>query len=293
MAITREEVLHVARLARLELHRGRGRRASRSSSRRSSTRSRRSRSSTSPTCRRRRTRSRSSNVWAEDEPRASLPLDEVVRERARPRRPLLPRPARMTSTRCASRPRRRCGLLERGEVSPAELWDAYRAAIDARDAELNAFLTLVDEPDGDGVPIALKDVISTKGIRTTAGSKILDDYVPVFDSTVAARCKAAGPAVARQDEHRRVRDGLLDRELRVRADAQPVGPLARAGRLGRRLGGRGRGRARALGARLRHRRLGQAAVGVLRQRRPAARPTAPSRATGSSPSPRASTRSAR
>jgi aspartyl-tRNA(Asn)/glutamyl-tRNA(Gln) amidotransferase subunit A len=42
------------------------------------------------------------------------------------------------------------------------------------------------------VPIALKDVISTKGVRTTAGSKILEEYVPVFDSTVADRCKAAG-----------------------------------------------------------------------------------------------------
>src|SRR5256714_3426749 len=84
------------------------------------------------------------------------------------------------------------GLLERGEVSPAELRSAYRVAIDAHNEELNCFLTLVDEDENDGVPIALKDVISTKGIRTTAGSKILEDYVPVFDSTVAARCKAAG-----------------------------------------------------------------------------------------------------
>ncbi len=83
------------------------------------------------------------------------------------------------------------GLLDRREVAPRELWEAYRAAIGEHNAELNAFLTLVDEPVGDGVPIALKDVISTKGIRTTAGSKILGDYVPVFDSTVAARCKAA------------------------------------------------------------------------------------------------------
>src|SRR5205814_1397197 len=44
----------------------------------------------------------------------------------------------------------------------------------------------------EGVPIALKDIISTKGIETTAGSEILKGYVPVFDSTVAARCKAAG-----------------------------------------------------------------------------------------------------
>src|SRR6266516_1633337 len=83
-------------------------------------------------------------------------------------------------------------LLERGEVSGAELRAAYREAIDARNEELHCFLTLVDEDDNVGVPIALKDVISTKGVRTTAGSKILEDYVPVFDSTVADRCKAAG-----------------------------------------------------------------------------------------------------
>ena len=84
------------------------------------------------------------------------------------------------------------GLLERGDVSGAELRAAYREAIDARNEELHCFLTLVDGDDNDGVPIALKDVISTKGVRTTAGSKILEDYVPVFDSTVADRCKAAG-----------------------------------------------------------------------------------------------------
>src|SRR5213083_2594368 len=84
------------------------------------------------------------------------------------------------------------GLLERGEVSPAELRAAYRQAIDRHNEELNCFLTLVDEDGNDGVPIALKDVISTEGIQTTAGSRILEGYVPVFDSTVAARCKAAG-----------------------------------------------------------------------------------------------------
>jgi len=83
------------------------------------------------------------------------------------------------------------GLIERREVSAAELHAAYRDAIAARNPELHAYLTLVDEPDGDGVPIALKDVIGTRGVRTTAGSKILDGYVPVYDSTVAARCKAA------------------------------------------------------------------------------------------------------
>ena len=79
-------------------------------------------------------------------------------------------------------------LLERGDVSPRELFDAYRARAD----DLNALLLRLDAPEGEGVPIALKDVISTKGIRTTAGSRLLETYVPVFDSTVAARVKAAG-----------------------------------------------------------------------------------------------------
>jgi len=84
------------------------------------------------------------------------------------------------------------GMLERNEVSPRELRAAYREAIDAHDGELHCYLALVDEDGNHGVPIALKDVISTKGVQTTAGSKILEGYVPVFDSTVAARCKAAG-----------------------------------------------------------------------------------------------------
>src|SRR5918912_73379 len=82
--------------------------------------------------------------------------------------------------------------IERRELAPAELFAAYRDAIAARDAELHCFLTTLDEPKGDGVPIALKDVIGTKGVRTTAGSRFLERYVPVYDSTVAARCRAAG-----------------------------------------------------------------------------------------------------
>ena len=83
-------------------------------------------------------------------------------------------------------------LLDRGEVSAAELHAAYRAAIDERDPELHAFLTTVDEPEGDGVPIAFKDLISTRGVETTAASKILAGYKPVFDATVATRCRQAG-----------------------------------------------------------------------------------------------------
>jgi aspartyl-tRNA(Asn)/glutamyl-tRNA(Gln) amidotransferase subunit A len=84
------------------------------------------------------------------------------------------------------------GLLERREVSAVELHAAYRDAIAARDDELHAYLLTIDEAEGAGVPIAFKDLIGTKGIATTAGSRLLEGYTPVYDSTVAARCKSAG-----------------------------------------------------------------------------------------------------
>jgi aspartyl-tRNA(Asn)/glutamyl-tRNA(Gln) amidotransferase subunit A len=84
------------------------------------------------------------------------------------------------------------GLLGSNEVSAAELHAAYLEAIAERDSELHCYLRTLDEPSGDSLPIALKDVIGTLGVETTAGSKILGGYVPVYDSTVAARVKGAG-----------------------------------------------------------------------------------------------------
>src|SRR5256714_8112851 len=95
------------------------------------------------------------------------------------------------------------GMLGRGEVSAGDLHSAYRSAIDERDPELHAFLTTVDAVEGEGVPIAFKDLISTRGIETTAASKILAGYRPVFDATVATRCKQAGrplPGKTNMDE---------------------------------------------------------------------------------------------
>ena len=83
-------------------------------------------------------------------------------------------------------------LVAKREISGAELFAAYAAAIDERDPELHAFLTRADDAGGDGLPIAVKDVIGTKGLRTTAGSKMLESYVPVYDATVIERCKAHG-----------------------------------------------------------------------------------------------------
>jgi aspartyl-tRNA(Asn)/glutamyl-tRNA(Gln) amidotransferase subunit A len=85
------------------------------------------------------------------------------------------------------------GLLRAKEVSGAELHAAYLEAIGERDPELHAYLHVCDE--GDGLPLAVKDVIGTRGIPTTAGSKILESYVPVYDATVIAKAKERGLSV--------------------------------------------------------------------------------------------------
>ncbi len=65
---------------------------------------------------------------------------------------------------------------------------------------LNAFITRTEiegEPEGPlaGTTVAVKDNISTEGVRTTCGSEMLDDYVPPYDATVVSRLKAAGATI--------------------------------------------------------------------------------------------------
>jgi aspartyl-tRNA(Asn)/glutamyl-tRNA(Gln) amidotransferase subunit A len=101
--------------------------------------------------------------------------------------------------------------LKAKEISARELTAEFYGRIDRRNAELNAYLTLSPErayeqaekidaavargeelPPLAGVPIAIKDVISTQGIRTTCASKILETYVPPYDATAVAKLDAAG-----------------------------------------------------------------------------------------------------
>jgi aspartyl-tRNA(Asn)/glutamyl-tRNA(Gln) amidotransferase subunit A len=101
--------------------------------------------------------------------------------------------------------------LRRREVSPVELVESYLARIERYDLQLRCYITVTEESAratakqveqqiaaGDwrgplhGVPIALKDLCCTRGVRTTAGSKILADYVPDFDCTVWRRLSEAG-----------------------------------------------------------------------------------------------------
>ena len=132
-----------------------------------------------------------------------------------------------------------------GEATPTQAVTESLARIEALDPEVRAFLTVTREdalrraaesdarfragaPRGplDGVPIALKDVLCTRGIRTTCGSKILESFVPPYDATVVRTALRGRRGAARQAQHGRVRDGLVHRELRLLPDPQPVGPGA-------------------------------------------------------------------
>ncbi len=95
-------------------------------------------------------------------------------------------------------------LVRAGDVSPVELVQTYLERIERLDPQLRAFVTVRAEEalaearawDGGGpfggVPIALKDLDSTAGTRTTFGSRAFADYVPQFDVAHVRRLKAAG-----------------------------------------------------------------------------------------------------
>ena len=183
------------------------------------------------------------------------------------------------------------GLLERKELSGAELHRAYVKAARERDGDTHAYLRLVDDAEGEGVPIAMKDVISTKGVETTAGSRILAGYVPVFDATVAARCRAAGmPLIGKTNTDEFAMGSSTENsawDRRATHGTRLACPVARAAARRLRFPQAWRPGASALtrAARSSSRRRSAATWGC-------DRPTAPSRATASSRSPRASIRSA-
>lgn len=111
--------------------------------------------------------------------------------------------------------------LKRKEVSSVEATKAMLARIEAVDPKVNAYITVTPEEAlaaaeaadrriaaGDmtpltGIPVGLKDIFVTKGIRTTCASKILGNFVPPYDGTAVAKLKEAGAVIVgklNQDE---------------------------------------------------------------------------------------------
>ena len=110
----------------------------------------------------------------------------------------------------------RAAVQER-QTTAATLVENFYSKIEAKDrqaGQINAYLNLTRErafeqakqldaivdrgdplPPLGGVPIAVKDVMVTRGIRTTAGSKILGNYVPAYDCTAIQRLEQAGAII--------------------------------------------------------------------------------------------------
>jgi len=103
--------------------------------------------------------------------------------------------------------------IQHREITATQLVETFFNRAKSIDKKLNAFITLNENAVNDakkidqkiaageklgplaGMPIAIKDMLCTKGIRTTAGSKMLSQFIPPYDSTVVARLKNAGAIV--------------------------------------------------------------------------------------------------
>lgn len=99
------------------------------------------------------------------------------------------------------------------DISATELTKHYLEKTKTLNPTLNAFITITETDALDqaqiadkklsqgtdlpllGIPIALKDIFVTKGIRTTAGSKVLENYIPQYDGTVVKKLRDAGAIV--------------------------------------------------------------------------------------------------
>ncbi len=95
--------------------------------------------------------------------------------------------------------------LKTKKITHSKLYSDVTTAIEEKNKELNIYLTLAENPEETaeslldtplaGVPIAVKDNFCTKGMRTTASSTVLDNFIPEYESTVTQRLQKSGGVI--------------------------------------------------------------------------------------------------
>src|SRR4030042_3910377 len=102
-------------------------------------------------------------------------------------------------------------MIQKKEVSPVEVMDAHLARVETLEPKLNSFIAFLPEKAREearkaeneilagkyqgplhGIPLGLKDLYYVKGIPNTAGTKLFENFIPDFDSTVSTTLKKAG-----------------------------------------------------------------------------------------------------
>ena len=192
---------------------------------------------------------------------------------------------------CFTPARKLAQMIRSRKVSATELTRAFIAQIERVNPKVNAIVTFLpdeaikaakamDRKKGRqgilaGLPIAFKDLVPTKGVRTTFGSPVFEHNVPQEDHALVERLRAARRDHDRQDQHAGVRRGQPDLQQGVRRDAQSLRSRQDLRRLVRRRGRGRRLRHAALRRRIRPRREPAQSRQLLQRRRvPARRPGA-------------------
>ena len=151
--------------------------------------------------------------------------------------------------------------FRRGEVSPVEITRGCLERIEKLNPALNAFITVMAESALEqarsaeeaigrgewrgplhGVPVAVKDLIDTAGVRTTAASAVHENRIPTEDADVVRRLRVAGAVIVGKKQSARIRIRWKLDDQPLRRGTQSVGSRSDRRGIIRRIGGRGGGR---------------------------------------------------
>lgn len=83
-------------------------------------------------------------------------------------------------------------LTDKKEIKISDVWEYFKKRIEKYNPLLNVFLTVVPTINKERLPLAIKDNFCTRNIRTTASSKVLDNFIPPYESTVTQRLIDSG-----------------------------------------------------------------------------------------------------